>query len=100
MLPRFVQATSSYTSVDPNVIPRLLPSFVQISSDPSVDPSVVPRLIPNYVTDLEPSQDTTFPNNDGIYTNNIFFPDIQRDPIVSSVGPRVVPSIFVLNDAP
>ena len=57
-------------------------------------------MIPNYVTDLEPSQDTTLPNNDGIYTNDKFFPDIQRDPIVSSVGPRVVPPITVSNVGP
>ena len=41
-----------------------------------------------------------FPNNDGIYTNDKFFPDIQRDPIVSSVGARVVPPIIVSNVGP
>ena len=76
-------------------------SFIQpTSSDPSVDPSVVPRLIPNYVTDLEPSHDTKFLNNNVIYTNNKFFPDIQRDPIVPSAGPRISFPIIVSNVGP
>ena len=70
------------------------------SYDLFVDPSVITRLIPNYVTDLKLSQDTTFPNNDGIYTNDKLFPNIQRDPIVSSVGSRVVPQITVSNVGP
>ena len=88
------------------------PSFVPVtSSAPSVDPIIVPRLIPSYVTVLETSQDTKFFNSIGNFTDGKFFPvlnkpktilnlnsnvnqraDIQRDPIiVSTVGPRVVP---------
>ena len=87
-------------------------SFVPVtSSAPSVDPNIVPRLVPSYVTDLEISKDTKFSNSIGNFTDGKFFPvsnkpktilnlnssvnpraDIQRDPIiVSTVGPRVVP---------
>ena len=87
--------------VDPFPNARSSLSFVHsTSSDPSFDPGVVPRLIPNYVTDLETNQDTTFPNNDGIYTNDKVFPDILQNPIVSFVGPRFVPQIIISNVGP
>ena len=47
-----------------------------------------------------PSVSTRAPNNDGICTNFKFFPDILRDPIVSFVGPRVVPQIIISNVGP
>ena len=75
---RFVQTTSSDSSVDSSVVPRLIPSFIQPTSfGPSVDPSVVPKLTPTYVRDLEQSHNTKFPNNNVIYTNNKVFPDTE-----------------------
>ena len=64
------------------------PSFVPVTHyAPSINPSIVPRLIPSYVTVLETSQYNKFSDSIGIFIN-----DIQRDPIiVSTVGPRVVP---------
>merc|ERR1719464_322564 len=82
--------------VDPFPNARLSPSFVQAtSSNPSFDPSVVPILIPNYVTDIEPNQDTTFPNNDGIYTNDKFFPDKQGRHSIPRMNPGYSPSSYL-----
>ena len=55
------------------------PSFVPVtSSAPSVDPIIVPRMIPSYVTILETNQDNKFSNSIGNFTDGKFFTVLNK----------------------